>query len=140
MTWPRVPSLVFLVLALHLSSHAFCPTDVVILKGRVDHAPRNAVVRVQLIYAKQKAVDSGETTVEDGRFRLQIPFDTESHAPVLVGSLHQKCNRKPISVVVTLMKGEEEIDRVALDFVKDFEVIDPSAYSVRSDVVLHGNS
>jgi hypothetical protein len=29
-----------------------CPIDVIIVKGRVDHAGRNASVRVQLVYRK----------------------------------------------------------------------------------------
>jgi len=46
--------------------------------------------------------ESGDVTVEGGSFRIQIPFLTQSRAPVLIGTLLEKCDRKPKTVVVTL--------------------------------------
>ena len=127
------------ILACPAPAHALCSTNVVILKGHVDNAPDNSSVRVQLFYPKQKeAGDSGEVTVEEGTFRIQIPYLTQSRAPVLLGSLHEKCDRKPQAVVVTLIKEDTEYDRVSLDFGKDFRMVDPSAYIVNSDVMLRG--
>src|SRR4029077_11421194 len=121
-------------------SHAWCPVDVVIVNGRVDHAPRKGIVRVQLVYPKQKQKigESGDVTVEGGSFRIQIPFLTQSRAPVLIGTLLEKCDRKPRTVVVTLMEGDQEYDRVSLDLAKDFKMPDPSAYALRSAMLLHG--
>lgn len=121
-------------------SHAWCPVDVVIVNGRVDHAPRKGIVRVQLVYPKQKQKmgESGDVTVEGGSFRIQIPFLTQSRAPVLIGTLLEKCDRKPKTVVVTLMEGDQEYDRVSLDLAKDFKMADPSAYALRSAMLLHG--
>ena len=85
-------------------SHALCSVDVVIVNGRVEHAPRNASVRVQLVYPKQKKGELGETTLEGGSFLMQIPFLTQSHAPMLMGNLLEKCDRKPETVVVTWWK------------------------------------
>ena len=121
-------------------AHAVCNTDVVIIKGRVEHPPRSASVRVQLVYSKQKRGESGEVTVENGKFTIQIPFLTQSHAPVLIGNLMEKCHRKPKTVVVTLLEGDQnqEYDRVSLDMVKDFTMADPSAYTPRSEIVLSG--
>src|SRR4029077_12605729 len=121
-------------------SHAWCPVDVVIVNGRVENAPRNGIVRVQLVYPKQKQKmgESGEVTVEGGSFRIQIPFLTQSRAPVLIGTLLEKCDRKPKIVVVTLMEGDQEYDRVSLDLAKDFKMADPSAYALRSVMLLHG--
>jgi hypothetical protein len=62
-------------------AHALCATAVVIIKGRVEHPPHSASVRVQLVYSKQKRGGSGEVTVEDGRFTIQIPFLTQSAPP-----------------------------------------------------------
>jgi hypothetical protein len=42
--------------------------------------------------------ESGEVTVENGKFTIQIPFMTQSRAPVLIGSLLEKCGRKPKTV------------------------------------------
>ena len=111
----------------------------VIVKGRVEHAPPSAIVRVQLVYAKQQFGESGEVTVENGKFILQIPFLTQSRAPVLVGSLGEKCDRKPTAVIVKLMNGDhsQEFDGVSLDFKKDFKMEDPSAFAARSEIVLN---
>lgn len=121
-------------------AHAVCDFDVVIIKGRVEHPPRRASVRVQLVYPKQKRGESGEVTVENGKFTIQIPFLTQSRAPVLVGSLMEKCDRKPKTVEVTLLEGDQnqEYDRVSLDLAKDFKMADPSAYTPRSEIVLSG--
>src|SRR5229473_7765373 len=105
-------------------SHARCSVDVVMVNGRVEHAPRKGVVRVQLLYPKQKQEmgESGDVTVEGGSFRIQIPFLTQSRAPVLIGTLLEKCDRKPKTVVVTLVEadqeGEREYNRVSLDLAR----------------------
>ena len=125
-------------------SHAWCPVDGVIVNGRVENAPRNGIVRVQLVYPKQKQKmgESGDVTVESGSFRIQIPFLTQSRAPVLIGTLLEKCDRKPKTVVVTLVEadqeGEREYDRVSLDLARNFTMADPSAYALRSAILLHG--
>jgi hypothetical protein len=125
-------------------SHSWCPVDVVIVNGRVENAPRNGIVRVQLVYPKQKQKmgESGDVTVEGGSFRIQIPFLTQSRAPVLIGNLLEKCDRKPKTVFVTLVEAdqesEREYDRVSLDLARDFKMADPSAYALRSAILLHG--
>ena len=118
--------------------HAKCPVDVVIVNGRVEHAPLNASVRVQLIYPKQKTGESGDVTVEGGPFGIQIPFFTQSRAPLLIGEFLEKCDRKPKTIVVTLIEADQEYDRVSLDLAKDFKMADPCAYALRSEILLHG--
>ena len=81
--------------------------------------------------------DSGETTIENDTFSVPIEFLTQSHKPVLMG-LGEKCDRKPKTVVITLIEGDEEYDRVSLDFAKDFQIADPTAYTLRSKLVLNG--
>ena len=100
-------------------SHASCSFDVVIVKGRVEEAPPKSSVRVQLIYPNQKVGESGEVTVDGGSFRIQIPFFTQSRAPIVDGSFG-KCGRKPQNVVVTLIDADQEYDRLSLDLARDF--------------------
>jgi hypothetical protein len=121
-------------------AHAECAVDVVIVKGRVEHSPRYARVHVQLVYPKKPGGDSGETTVENGRFSLPIEFLTQSRRPLLVGSLGERCDRRPETVVVTLVGNDssEEYDRVSLNLTKDFKMTDPTAYTLRSEIVLNG--
>jgi hypothetical protein len=38
---------------------------------------------------------------------------------------------------VTLIGADQEYDRVSLDLAKDFTMTDPSAYTLRSEIVLH---
>ena len=127
-----------------IALHASCPVDVVMVKGRVEHAPRNGIVRVQLVYPqqKQKLGESGDVTVEGGSFRIQIPFLTQSRAPGLLG-IREKCDRKPETVIVTLVEADQdrdhEYDRVSLDLAKDFKMADPSAYALRSEILLRGS-
>ena len=118
-------------------ANAECPIDTVILKGRVDHAPRDAKVRVQLVYSKELPGESGETSVENGRFSIPIEFMTLSKRPLL-RNLPEKCNRKPRTVNATLIDADQEYDPVSLDFAKDFRMADPSAYTLRSELVLKG--
>ena len=42
------------------------------------------------------------------------------------------------TVVVTLVAGDHEYDRVSLDWAKDFKMTDLTEYALRSDLVLHG--
>jgi hypothetical protein len=120
-------------------SHAGCPIDEVIVSGRVEDAPVNgSSIRVQLVYANHKAADSAEATLDRGSFRIQIPFLTQSRAPVLIGSLREKCDRKPETVVVTLVEGDQEYDRSSLELARDFKKTDSTTYTVRSEIVLHG--
>jgi hypothetical protein len=121
-------------------ANALCSVDVVIVRGRVDRAPGNAKVRVQLVYAKDMAGESGEVTIENGRFSIPIEFLTQSRRPVVNGIL-EKCTRRPKTVIVTLVEsdGDREYDRVSLDFAKDFKMVDSSAYALRSELVLSGS-
>jgi len=118
---------------------AVCPMHLVIVKGNVEHAGRNAIVRVQLLYPKQQGGDSSDETVEDGPFTLQVPFYTQSHHPVLVGSLAEKCNREPESVVISLLRGDQEYDRVSLKIKEDFTRPYESAYVSKTKIVLRGS-
>jgi hypothetical protein len=147
-----VPLIAALVASTAITTFAYswCGTETVILKGRVEPPSRNASVRVQLLYRqKQKQEqlgkqqqeqlgESGEVTVENGRFTIQIPFLTRDSEHVIFASLRDKCDRKPKSVVVTLLEGDqnEERDRISLDMAKDFTKADATAYTPRLDIVL----
>src|SRR3979409_1786325 len=72
--------------------HATCSIDTIIVNGRVEHAPRKGIVKVQLIYPKDKIGESGDVSVEDGYFRIPILFFTQSRASFLNGSIPpEKC-------------------------------------------------
>jgi len=119
---------------------AQCPILNVMVKGEVQSPPRGSVVRVQLVYSKRSKSEngeSGEVILEGESFRIRIPFLTQSSAPVLgIGVF--RCNLRPKTVVVTLLAGDHEYDRVSLDWAKDFKMADPTAYALRSGLVLHG--
>ena len=120
--------------------HAVCPVKVVVVKGQVNHAPPDAKVRVELTYPKNQGSDSAEMTLDSERFSIPVEFLTQSRRPVLIGSLREKCDRRPETVVVTLLGSNppQEYDRVSLDLSKDFKSADPSAYNLRSEIVLNG--
>lgn len=120
-------------------AHAVCGFAVIVMKGRAEHPPRNSRVRVRLMYPKPQPGESGEITVEQGPFTIQIPRLTESGAPVLMGSRLEKCDRKRETVVVTLLQGDQnqEYDRVSLDLTKDFKMAEPSAYTLPTEIVLN---
>jgi hypothetical protein len=122
-------------------SHAECPTDMIMVTGQVEHAPRKGIVKVQLIYRKGKIGESGDTTVEDASFRIQIPFFTQSRAPFLNRTIPpEKCDRKPETIVVSLIENDQVYDSISLKMDKDFEKVDPSAYALRSEILFHGPS
>ena len=122
------------------ASFAQCPVLNMMVKGQVQGCPRGGVVRVQLVYSKHSKDEngeSGEIRLEGESFRIRIPFLTQSRAPVLgLGSF--KCDLRPKTVVVTLLADDREYDRVSLDWAKDFKMADPTAYDLRSELVLHG--
>jgi hypothetical protein len=132
--------ILFLGLITCTLGHAACPVNVVVVKGQVKHAPPNAKVRVELVYPKKGGSDSAEMTLARDRFSVPIEFLTQSRRPLLVGSLREKCDRRPETVVVTLVGSDpsQEYDRVSLDLTKDFTMADPTAYSLRSEIVLNG--
>ncbi len=117
--------------------YADCSVDEVIVNGRVEDAPVEGTVRVLLVYANQKAGDSAELILDGGTFRIEIPFLTQSRAPVLVGSFREKSDRKPETVVVTLVEGDREYDRVSLELAKNFKKTSSTAYTLRSEILLH---
>jgi hypothetical protein len=118
---------------------AECSIDTIIVHGRIEDAPRKAMVKVQLVYAKGRIGESGDITVEDGSFRIPILFFTQSRAPVLNWSIPpEKCTRKPKTVVVSLIANDQEYDHVSLDMAKDFQKIELSTYELRSETLLHG--
>ena len=132
-------SLIFsVVLITPTFAQALCPVDDVMVRGRVDHAPRNTRVRVQLMYSRDIPGESGDVTFEDGRFSIPVEFLTQSRRPVVDGKLG-KCGRSPKTVIVTLVDQDHEYDRVTLDFAKDFKMTGSSGYIVRSEVVLDGS-
>jgi hypothetical protein len=118
-------------------SHALCSVDEVVVNGRIDDPPKGETVRVQLVYPNQQMGESGEITPAGSSFRIQIPFLTQSHPPTLIGSLREKCNRRPKTVIVTLVKADQEYDRVSLDLAKDFKMADSSSYALLSEILLH---
>jgi len=133
-----VGSIFSVVLITCMFAHSLCSVDVVIVRGRVDNAPSNSTVRVQLIYSRAMAGESGEVPVENGRFSIPIEFLTQSRRPIVNGLL-ERCDRRPETVIVTLGASDQdhEYDRVSLDFAKDFKMADPSAYTLRSELVLN---
>jgi hypothetical protein len=122
-------------------AHAWCPVDVVVVKGRVDHAPRNAKVHVQLVYPATLGGDSGEATFADGNFTIPVEFMTQTRKASLVGTFREKCDRRPETVIVTLVGGDppQEYDRVSLDLPGDFKKTDSSTYALKSEIVLKGS-
>jgi hypothetical protein len=126
-----------IIVILCASAHALCTVEVVTVRVHVEHAPDGARVQVQLIFEKGQTLDSTEATVEDGAFNIPVEFLTQSHKPVLMG-IGEKCDRKPRTVIVRLLKGNQEYDRVSLDFAKDFRMVDATNYMLGSEIVLNG--
>lgn len=126
---------VFSTLLLAPAAQAQCPVHTIILKGRVDTLAPNSRVKVQLSYPKQQSGESAEATLQDESFTLPIEFLTQSSRPLLT-NLKPKCDRKPNAVRVTLLVGDEEKHQITLDFPRDFTMIDASAYTPRSQIIL----
>lgn len=123
-------------------AHAGCPVNAVVVKGQVKHAPPKAKVRVELVYPQKQGSDSAEMTLDDNdRFSIPVEFLTQSRRGWLNGSLTERCHRKPETVIVSLSGGDpsQEYDRVSLDWRKDFKMADPTAYTLRSEIVLSGS-
>ena len=128
------------IFPLCLVAHAQCPVDTVIVKGRVEHpiAQNDYRVRVELVYSKHKPGESGEVTVENANFKIPVEFVTEQSS--LFTNLPKRCGRKPQTVVITLLSGDQKPVEVSLDFAKSFRMVDASAYTLRSELVLNGGS
>ena len=117
--------------------HAQCPVNTVMVRGRVENPQQNSKVQVQLLYAKQQPGETAVATLQDASFRIPVEFLTQSSKP-LFANLHAKCDRKPKTVVVTLLSRDQQSDEVSLDLVKDFDHMDASAYTPRQEIVLKG--
>ena len=132
------------VFSLYLIAHAQCPVDTVIVKGRVEHpiAQTDYRVRVQLVYPKHKPGEAGEVTVEDSKFQIPVEFVTSQSSAFT--NLPKRCGRKPQTVVITLLRGDqksdEASDEASLDFARNFRMVDASAYTLRSELALNGGS
>jgi hypothetical protein len=121
-------------------ANTLCSVDEVIVSGRVDRAPNNARVRVQLIYSKSVSGESGDVTVENGQFSIPIQFLTQSRGPVINGYF-EKCARRPKTVIVKLTNSDQshEYGTVSLDFAKDFKTTGSDTYTLRSQLLLDGS-
>ena len=122
-------------LTLCVCTHAQCPVDTIVVKGRVENANSHSTVRVQLVFPKHKPGESGEVTLEDGAFQIPIEFVTEQSS--IFTNLPPRCRRKPKTVIVTLLEKDQQTDQVFLDFAKNFKLADPSAYTLRAKIVLN---
>lgn len=127
---------IFLSLTFASAVCAQCPVATVTVTGRVEQAPRNAHVRVQLTYPKKEHEESADAGLNGDVFRIPVEFLTESRKGSVIANIGRKCDRKPKAVVITLVTGDGESDRVFLNFSRDFEQSDPSNYTVRREVVL----
>ena len=135
---------------------AQCPINSVVIKGRVEHPPRNASVRVLLLYPpdrhgkklpgtdmenNERPGESAEAILDGDAFTIPVEFLTnDSRTERTVKS---RCGRQPQSVVVTLKQSDgsggndQEYDRVSLDFPREFKSDDSRHYMLRSDLVLN---
>ena len=51
----------------------------------------------------------------------------------------EECERKPTTIVVSLIDKDQEYDRVSLDMVRDFgRKLGSEDYALRSEIFLHG--
>ena len=136
----RLIPVLLAILPLCLVAHAQCPVETVIVKGRVERpiAKDDYRVRVELVYPKHKPGESGEATVQDANFHIPVEFVTEQSS--VFTNLPKRCGRKPQTVVITLLSGDQKSDEVSLDFARNFRMVDASAYTLRSELVLNGGS
>ena len=122
-------------LTLSVCALAKCPVDYIVVKGRVENANAHSTVRVQLVFPKHKPGESGEATVEDGAFQIPVEFVTEQSS--IFANLPTRCGRRPKTVIITLLENDQQADQVFLDFARNFQLADPSAYTLRSKLVLN---
>jgi hypothetical protein len=136
----RLAGILSLCLLSGLPARAECAVNVVIVKGRVENPPDNARVRVQLVYPQHRGGDVGELILAASDFSLPVEFLTQSRRPRTLGSVGEKCDRKPETVIVILAGSDpaHEYMRVTLDVPSDFEKTDSTTYTVRSAVILKG--
>jgi len=138
-------------------AQAQCPVNSIVIKGRVEHAPRNTSVRVVLLYPpdphrknppgtdmenNDQPGESAEAVLDGDVFTIPVEFLTNDRRTVM--NFNSACSRKPRTVVVTLKQNDgsggedQEQDRVSLDFPHDFKSDDSRHYMLRSDLVLSG--
>jgi len=122
------------IFSLCLIGHAQGLVDAVIVKGRVENpiAQNDYRVRVQLVYPKHKPGEAGEVTVEDEKFQIPVEFVTTQSSPFT--NLPKRCGRKPETVLITLISGDQKSDEISLDFAKHFRMVNASAYTLRSEL------
>lgn len=136
-------------------SYAQCPVNSVVIKGRVEHVPRNASVRVVLLYPpdrhaknlpgtdmqnNQRPGESAEAILDGDTFTIPIEFLTNDSRTTMTYTA--KCTRQPQTIVVTLKRGDssdsdQDLDRVQLDFPSEFKSDDSRHYTLRSALVLN---
>lgn len=134
---------------------AQCPVNSVVIKGRVEHAPRNASVRVLLLYPpdrhgknppgtdmqnNERPGESAEAILDGDTFTIPVEFLTNDNRTEM--TFKSKCNRQPQTIVVTLKRSDspdsdQDLDRVSFDFPREFKSDDSRHYTLRSDLVLN---
>lgn len=116
-------------------AYAQCPVHRVVVRGHVASPAPKSTIHVQLVYSDKKPGEAADLIPVGDSFRIPIEFLTQSSRPLLE-NLPARCGRRPQSVVVSLLAGDQKRDSVLLRFPADFDQTDPSDYLARSEVVL----
>ena len=120
-------------LLVSLAAVAKCPAKFIIVRGEVQgEIAEDAAVELR-ISPKPKYKTSPVRVVE-GRFEIKAQFDSFKSLGWLGG---HNCSRKPESVVVVLIVGGREYDRVTLNVPRDFEGTNDGDFTVHSPVTLN---
>ena len=115
-----------------------CNPKSVLVHGHIENRSSSAAVLVELVYQKNLVGESDRLILDSETFKTRITFSTQGKSIDLVGHEVGKCGRQPLRVAVVLVEGDQELDRVILNFPHDFHLTDASEYAVREEVVLHG--
>jgi hypothetical protein len=117
---------------------AGCGPKSIFVQGRVENAHAESSVTVELMYEHGQVGESDRLLLDGPSFRTRITFSSQSRSVDLMGHALGKCARKPSRVIVVLMDGDQEIDRVTLRVPQDFTLADSSELATRQDVILNG--
>lgn len=124
-----------LVECAHVPTLAKCASLEVTVKGEIEGTATglNVLVEISSDTPGDAITDSRQTvSLQGSQFRVVASFNTTSN---LVSA--ETCDRKPHSITVKLMRGDQVLDRQVLSIEKDFRRTKKGGYDLARPLILH---
>ena len=125
-------AMLFAVVLLSSNVLAKCPVGTITVQGNLVDSGDGAM-QVTVVAHTPKRDFSGKGAVADGKFRVDVPFNTLKRWSPLFG---HNCTNTPEMIEVRLAHGGQLISQKQMNFKDNFETSDSITYRLKHELTL----